>query len=442
MIDTAPSNGEPSGGNDELSWWGRQWKRLRRRQMRASIPYEGLAYMVILIMLMSGALLGKSNMLLLVFAFMAGPWIVNGALCYNLLRGVDLRRRAPKNVMAGEPFSVEVIVSNSKRFLSSWVLSVTDFVQHQHEQVRPRILFTRVPARSERSAHYQARLMHRGRYQLGPLRVSTRFPLGLAERSLIIQEEGEILVYPHLGELSPMWMRQTQQARELVQQSFTRRGSFDDEFHRLREYRNGDDPRSIHWRTSARQNELMVREFHQSREDDLGILLDLWIPSRPSVNDYRRVEYAISFAATVGYQHCLNARGSQLSMAILGAETEQWSGVAGPFAIDGFLEVLAMTEAGRATSPEEFAEQMVPQQSEAGRILFITTRPTRPLEAEGALSNTFLDRGRSGDFHDAYESILRLSLSEAMGRYRTPPEIIEADPQSLSHIFELQAGVL
>ncbi len=436
MIGTGPATPE-TGRNGNGSLLSRAWKRYRRRSMRARIPYEGLAYMVILIILMCGALLGKSNLLLLVFAFMAGPWIVNGSLCYMLLRGIDATRCSPRHVMAGEPFSVEITVINSKRLLSSWVLTVMDRVQHTHEQVLPRVLFTRVPARSQRTEHYQARLMHRGKYELGPIRVTTRFPLGLAERSLIIQEADEILVYPQVGELAPRWRRQSQNARELVQQSASQRGSYDDEFHRIREYRTGDDPRAIHWKTSARQNELMVREYHQSREDDLTILLDLWTPTRASVANYQRAEYAISFAATVGYMHCLDARGSQLGISVLGHEVDEWSGVAGPFAIHPFLECLALSQAGTARPLNDFVNEALSLHGSKGRCLLITTRPTQP--AETPLPNGKGRRWNTGgeELRVAYEELIQLSTADRADRSQYSMEIIEANPQVLSDVFHL-----
>jgi hypothetical protein len=339
--------------------------------------------------------------------------------------------------MAGEPFSVEITITNAKRLWSSWVLTVTDRVQHTHEQVRPQVLFTRVPARSQRTAHYQARLMHRGKYTLGPIRVTTRFPLGLAERSLILKEAGEMVVFPQLGELSPRWRRQSQHARELVQQSASQRGSYDDEFHRLREYRAGDDPRSIHWRTSARQNELMVREFHQSREDDFTILLDLWIPSKPSVADYQCAEYAISFAATVGYVHCIDARGSQLGISVLGREVDVWQGVAGTFAIHPFLERLALVEAGCAQPLNEFVNNALPLHGESGRFLLITTRPAqRDSDAPETLRGRPWN-GNGDEIQAAHDALMELSSADATDRNHRSLEVIEANPKIIAGVFKL-----
>lgn len=417
------------------------WKRFRRRSRSTRVPYEGLVYLVILIALMCGALLGKSNMLLLVTSMMAGPWIVNLVLCYALLRNIDVRRRAPSRIMAGEPFSIEIVVHNSRRFLSSWVLVVADQLAHAAERLRPKVVFTRVPPGTDRSVHYQARLMNRGRYKLGPMRVSTQFPLGLAERVLVVQERGEVIVYPALGMLSPSWKRPSASAHELVQRTAVRAGSFDDEFHRLREYRSGDDPRAIHWRTSARQNELMVREYHQSREDDLTVLLDLWIPKRPSPEDQQRVEFAVSFAATIGLQHCRDARGCGLGLSILGRTSEHWLGLAGPFGIEPYLECLALTEAQADADLSGFVAEALPLHGEKGRCVLITTRPTSPPVVSNNGDGAALPGNPAGgDYGTAYDDVKELLNESATSRLKSNLELFEADPKKLAGLFVLDAG--
>ena len=58
-------------------------------------------------------------------------------------------------------------------------------------------------ASSQSSGRYQARLMQRGKYEFGPLRLATRFPLGLVDRSLIFDVRNEVLVHPRIGLACP-----------------------------------------------------------------------------------------------------------------------------------------------------------------------------------------------------------------------------------------------
>ncbi len=226
------------------------WPGLRSRRSaqlirhRFMLPVEGQVYAVIMTVLFAGSLLGRSNMLLLVFSMMAGPFVLNGGIVYSMLNRLVVRRSLPQRVMAGEPFSVEIALRNPKRWLSVWLMAVRDQVDNGRERLHPEVLFMRVPRRSERAGRYQLRLSQRGRYQFGPVQVNSRFPLGLVERGLVLAEAGQVLVYPRIGRLSTGWRRKLVNATELVTQSRSHVGAFDDDFHRIREYRPGDDPRA------------------------------------------------------------------------------------------------------------------------------------------------------------------------------------------------------
>ncbi len=61
-----------------------------------------------MIVIFSGSLLGRSNMLMLVFSMMAGPFVVNGWITYSMLKRTAVERVVPERVMAGEPITVEL----------------------------------------------------------------------------------------------------------------------------------------------------------------------------------------------------------------------------------------------------------------------------------------------------------------------------------------------
>ena len=234
-----------------------------------------------MIVLFVGSQVGQSNMLMLVFSLMAGPFVLNGTVIVIMLQKLSVRRMMPESAFAGELIAVELVLKNEKSFFSSSLMAVTDTIANDRERLQSGVLIARVPPQDERSARYQITLMQRGRYRFGPVYVGSRFPLGIVERGLVFDLPGEILIAPRLGRLTPRWQREHGLADELVHRPDTRAGIFEDEFHRIREYRPGDNPRMIHWRSSARQNELMVREFHQSRNQNLIVLLDLWLSDDP-----------------------------------------------------------------------------------------------------------------------------------------------------------------
>lgn len=395
---------------------GELWPRLGRlhagpsRRYRVKMPLQAVAYLVILIALFVGALVGRSNMLMLVFGLMAGPFVLNGSITFSMLKGTHAARRLPERAFVGELFSVEVLLFNRKRLFSSWMMVVEDRLAGAREDLPAAVLFTRVPPRSERAGSYQVRLAHRGQYLFGPLQVVSRFPLGLMERAVVLDQVDALLVYPRIGTLSPTWYQQTAASNELVHRPQSRRGAFDDEFHRLREYRAGDNPRAIHWRTSARRNELMVREYHQNRDQDLFLLLDLWVPERPSESDRERVELAVSFAATLCVEQCRQTGDCLLLLGISGNQTSHWEAAASELSIDSFLERLALADAGPSLQLADLRRQLVPRCGPTARMMLITTRK--------------LNQERVSELLPADDTLSAL-------------QVVEADPQILANVFQL-----
>ena len=357
----------------------------RLNRNRVMLPREGMMYLLIMIVAFVASLIGRSNMLMLVFSIMAGPFIVNGWVTFSLLRRNHVRRTVPPRAMAGETISVEITLQNRKLWFSSWLMVVRDRVGRSSEGgffgpstemgLAPTVLFASVKPRTERSACYQLRLNRRGRYRFGPLEVSTRFPLGLVERGFIVDEHGEMLVYPPIGNLSSRWYRESQLAAEMIERQQTRKGMFEDEFHHLRNFRSGDSPREVHWRTSARMNELMVQEFHQSRDQGLLVLLDLWQPSRPSDADIERVELAVSFTATICMEHLRQTRGVEQVLSICGRKSTSLRYTTIGQAVESLLDTLALVEGGPADGLAQAVTEASQSMSSLVRCVLITTRP-------------------------------------------------------------------
>ena len=355
-----------------------------KRQYRVALPKSGAIYLLVMTVLLVGSLLGHSNMLMLVFAMMVGPFVLNGWITFSMLRRTNLSRRIPRTMIAGESFTVEVRLKNRKLLLASTVMMVTDQIENELEQLDCKVLFARVPARSSKTDAYRVCLMQRGLYRFGPLHLATRFPLGIVERRLIFPAFDILLIYPRIGQLTDAWRRGRSMAAEVIDQRTPARGSFHDEFHGMREYRPGDNPRSIHWRTSVRRNELTIREYQQNRSQYLMLLIDLWKPKNATEADRERIELAVSFAATLAVDHMRNARDARLDVAVAGREFERWEGRCGPDGIDSLLEMLALSDSDTKPDAVALSTDAETRRSSSTRVLLLTTRP-RPSDVLDAV---------------------------------------------------------
>ena len=354
------------------------WPRLGRNGLirnRFHIPTEGWAFLLIMFVLFIGSLIGRSNPLMLVFSMMAGAFVMNGWLTFTYLKGVTVERQLPERVMAGEPFSVEITVLNRKSWLSAWLMTVRDHVSGSHTELTPEVAFIRIPPGAQQRGHYQLVLTQRGGHRFGPVHIDTRFPLGLVERGLNLPVPATLRVYPRLGRLAPDWKRKLQNAMEQVSSQVAKSGLFEDEFHSLREYRMGDDLRSVHWRTSARRNELMVRQYRDNRDRSLLVLFDSWMPANASEKELVEFEHALSFAATVCVEATRNSRESRTTLAVRGTHQDVWRGGAGGQKIEELLDLLADLQPHPKREIAPLFELTIADRSHQPRILLLTRRP-------------------------------------------------------------------
>jgi uncharacterized protein (DUF58 family) len=317
-------------------------------QRRIRLTREGVIFLLVMLSVLIGALVRQLNLLMLLGSALAGP--IAFSLIYGrlALRRLVIHRKLPTHLNVERRLKVDVSVTNRRRWLAVWSIEVEDRLQREGSATgavppsRVSVYFPRIGGRQTLQVDYEGRLRQRGRYRFGPLRISTRFPLGLVRHSLFVPQTGELIVHPRLGRLTHDW---TSVLRESAsgQQSMQRRGLLEADFYGLRDWRPGDNRRSIHWRTSARRGSLVVRQFEQRRSQDLALLVDLWQPREPSPEHLARVETAVSFVATL-LNDASRQPGRQLILHLAAATPVSLSGTASPLLVREQMDALAVVE--------------------------------------------------------------------------------------------------
>lgn len=343
-----------------------------RRKTR--ICREGWYYLMILAFIVTGGAMREINLLLLMAGVMLGPLVFNYRAATNTLTGLRVRRKLPHAVCAGDLLIVDVSVENTRPRRASHAVRIADRISRVAEQSEAEVLFPEIKPGEKRHRSYQGRLAQRGRYEFGPINMSTRFPLGLVRQTAQLEKRETLTVYPRLGRLTPAWHRVYQESMLGSRRTRRRQSATDGDFLALRDWQAGDSRRWIHWRTSARRGRLVVRQFEQQQSQDLLLLLDLWQPERPTEDHFDNVELAVSFAATVANDLCRRG-GSQLDVGIAGGELLYTHGDASAALQTEIMENLAIAEAtSEDRMPELLRETMT--HSPAGTLtLLISTRP-------------------------------------------------------------------
>jgi uncharacterized protein (DUF58 family) len=128
---------------------------------------------------------------------------------------------------------------------------------------------------------------------VGPAQAVRADPLGLTRRAVATGEQHRLYVWPQLTRVPLIG---SGLLRDLEGLSTSHPSPADIAFHALREYGPGDDRRHVHWRTSARLGQLMVRQFVDTRRSELTLLIGLDGAEYPDPDDF---ETAVSVIASI-----------------------------------------------------------------------------------------------------------------------------------------------
>ncbi|TQK70665.1 DUF58 domain-containing protein [Nocardioides sp. SLBN-35] len=176
----------------------------------------------------------------------------------------------PRLLRAGETARIDLTIASDRK-RSDGALLVEDTLPYALGG-RARFVLQGLGGSWERTVSYPVRSDIRGRYVVGPVVARLADPFGLVERRRAIGGTAQLTVTPRVVPLPSIPLTGGWQgAGEHRPQAFAS-GSAEDVS--VREYRRGDDLRRVHWRSSARIGELMVRREEQPWEARATVLLD------------------------------------------------------------------------------------------------------------------------------------------------------------------------
>lgn len=312
----------------------RAWRRMRAWR-RIDFTPGGLAFTLGTFAVGFAAMNTGNNLLYLLLGSMLGFIAVSGWLSEQAIRDLRVERHFPHAVTVGHDFRLSYEVRNRKRLLPSLAVEI-------YEAGLPdRAFVAHVPPRGMVTTRSVNSFVRRGIYPLGTVTLSTSFPFGMFRKERDIEIPGEVVVWP----------RTDRPVREPVAGSgrvprsgLSVRGAAGTrgEYRSLRGYRPGDDPKDIHWRSSARLREPVIREYERDGAETRWICLD--IRGAPGDAAEVAVEVAASLASGAVEQH------RPFALVAGGALLEPGEGIAH---LERALDVLARVDfSPTAPAPE------------------------------------------------------------------------------------------
>ena len=291
-----------------------------------------------LIVLFGVATVTNRDTLAMLALILALTTVVSSQWGRRTLNRVTYRRHPDKtHLRYGEETSLVIEITNAKLLPLAWLRALDVFplgltvstTEIQHTQATDTgLLVTLVSLRwYERVRHtHHLRGAHRGRFQLGPVELSSADIFGFNRSYRTDPEADYITVYPKIVPVSEL----TYPAGRPVGEWLGRRRIIEDplRFSAVREYRSGDNPRYIHWRASARTAELQVKTFEPSETISLMLAVDVQTSEQAYAYEPDLLELVLSAAASIGMD-ALEARHMVgLFLNTIGLRGERWVQVA------------------------------------------------------------------------------------------------------------------
>lgn len=239
--------------------------------------------------------LGQSDLLRVGLFLAALPLGCVIALYRTRYRVAGTRSLSPTRVHAGSEARVHLRLHNVSR-LPTGLLMLQDRVPYVLGP-RPRFVLDRVEAGGSREVFYRVRSDLRGRYPLGPLQLRLTDPFGMCELNRSFSAHDTLTVVPRIEELPRIRLSGEAQGYGDGRRRALALAGEDDVI--PRGYRHGDDLRRIHWRSTARYGELMVRREERPQQSRCTVLLDTRRTAHPGSGPDSAFEWAVSGAASV-----------------------------------------------------------------------------------------------------------------------------------------------
>ncbi len=272
------------------SWVRRRLLAARARSARFTT--EGTRFVLFTVAVGIAAINTGNNLFYLLVAMMLSLITMSGLLSELCLRRLQVSCHAPDHVYTDTAASLTVAVTNPRPHFPSFSLRVAEIVAGRPgAQAVP---IKHLPAGATVLVSLPIVATTRGRYRLDGIQVATPFPFGLFVKRLVLPHPMSLIVLPRPQPVTDPLLADLASAG--ADRVSARRGPGTD-LYNLRLYQPGDDSRLIHWMSTARTSQLIVRETQADTHPRVTLSLIPHAPAEHRPAFERAVTLAASLAA-------------------------------------------------------------------------------------------------------------------------------------------------
>jgi hypothetical protein len=326
-------------------------------QVDYRLTREGIIYLAAVFVLILAAVNTGNNLLFMVLACAIAGILISGVLSRAVLTDVVLKFDMPEHIFAEQPVLAEVELRNEKKLLPSFSLCVVGDTKKGLGEILTRpVFFPYIPRETAARQKVELNFPRRGLYRQDTFGLRTRFPFGFFEKTRQIDAKSEIVVYPHVEPAEQFYEVLPLISGEMA--SFFRgRGH---ELHSLRKYVPTDSARFVDWKVSARQGQLVVREFAREDERRVMLVLDPFIgPPRAALGRHAVAERAGQFERAVSMAACIAWHFNEIN-SVMQFSTNRFTTLMAPAGeiIYSALHELALIQADTSAAGGAFLDEL------------------------------------------------------------------------------------
>jgi len=251
---------------------------------RTSPTKTGLTFIGLSLFVGFAAINTGNNLLYLTFGIMMSFVVASGIIAMINLSRIEVHARTAGDVFALTPAPIRFTLQNGKRLIPSYSLTIEIDGKKNYVPY--------IPAGQTGTATVRHLFKQRGWNKIPEARLSTRFPFGFFKKWIKVDlGDDKTLVYPKIDRIEAA----NENFRERYGEKETEKLGFGDDLRSIKEYSEGDNPRFIHWKTTAKTGRLMVREMQD--EESIGAVIE-FNPEK----DNTRLEHQISRIASLSVE--------------------------------------------------------------------------------------------------------------------------------------------
>lgn len=339
------------------------------------ITPTGRYYLILLVIIFLAGLRREVNLLLLISALMVGPMIFNFFLPWWVIRGIRCRRSFLEACYPAEKmtFSVQLFSQSHYRFsgvtLNASPGTMATFHLEKICETSPQ------PCVYQRQYQFSGSFKRRGEYTLPPVTVRSDYPFGFMAFQRSFETGEKILVLPTLISLPTEWWK-SYERENLEGEAPSSTPSTLGDFSGLRKWTSSDFLHHIHWRASARHEQLLVQKFESPCQMELILLADFYD------SDEERFERTVSLVASMIddlYHHLEKSQvwsTTHVQLVLLGKETVTLDNRETPEFYQEAMRALAVVERPESSRAQVWLENF-PKNAPESLLLLVQSAEIR-----------------------------------------------------------------